>query len=652
MSLLGCSNISTKHVPPISDGQSRKLLLFLDGTANDANSRTNVAKLHSLVTLQDKPNIATLYVDGVGTERTGKLFGMGVGVGNAKRVREAYLFLAENYRPKDKIYIFGFSRGAWSSRVLAAMLYVAGLPDIKHLSDKKRKAVVDDIYDKYKKYWSTFSEDNRTLSERREAVIDYLKNKGLLSNHKKNVNIQFLGLWDTVQALGIEANSNTNVGEPNKRYADQLCNIHRVAHAVSLDDNRFKEFTPLLFMQDHFNEEKCIAENDDGATKNNEVETIINEVWFSGAHSDVGGGYDDTTIDGVSLNWMLNELKNEQIFDSEIKVYASPFDKTHNPNQGLLGWLYRDVSRDMNAIYKSYAQPNLSIPGKPKLTLHQSVLDRLCAKAPETFESTWFRDEEFEGCVVCDGSSGSIAQSCKAKLAVAADENYKLQQTLENKNYCDVTDCELSNNGQSTIRNENPVKSCNLSLPETSRQAQQRLQNTVLDGEKISEVVVTYFNDRKNDHTGVFLKKGITYRITVDEVSRNLKGWSDCSYESGLSGRDIWDTSRTENSWYSNFLGKVGTVAILPTFEYIFENLTTFIGKVNNHSIKFHDVLNLDLSSHNMRGSLSGTFTVPQDGELILTVNEPFWNDLYKGEFFNNNAGVITFKLGIVKDAL
>lgn len=654
ITLCGCSSISYKHVPKRTDDANREFYLFLDGTANDATSRTNVAKLHSLITLQNQPNVATLYVDGVGTERTGKFLGLGVGVGNAKRVREAYLFLAENYRPDDKIYIFGFSRGAWSARVLSAMLYAAGLPDVNHLSDSRRKAVVKDIYNKYKKYWSTFGEDNRTLAERRKAVIDYLKDEDLDTNHIKNVEIKFLGLWDTVQALGLEAHNDTNVGEPNERYADQLCNIHRIAHAVSLDDYRFEQFTPLLYMQSHFNKQECIAED-------NKILTKLNEVWFSGAHSDVGGGYDDTAIDGVSLNWMLSELKDEKIIDKDIKVYANPFDKTHNANQGLLGlFVYSNVTRDLNAIYRSgdYVYPNSSIgtePKKAKIKLHQSVLDRLCVKAPEPFESHWFREGKFKGCVVCQGNIGSISNkdTCADALEIAKDTLYKPVKALASENMCKISNCQLSRDkdGISTVRNENPIKSCNLFLPETKRQAQQRLVNKKLDGKEHSEVTITYFNDRKNDHTGVMLKKGLKYRITIEDSGSNQQEWSDCSYESGLKGRSIWSTSRTEKGWYSNFLLKAGSVIMWPTNEYIFENLTTLIGQVNGHSIVFHEVLASDLINDDSSSLLKGTFTLPVDGELVLTVNEPIWNNFAKGEFFSNNSGFVTFKLEVAEDA-
>lgn len=665
MSIFGCSTITYEHIPTPTE-KDRKFYLFLDGTANDAISRTNVSKLHALVTLQNDPNTVTLYVDGVGTERTGKAFGLGLGLGNAKRVKKAYLFLAENYKKDDQLYIFGFSRGAWSSRVLASLLYVAGIPDIKHLPESKREEVVDNIYNKYKKFWSTLNGDDRSLSERRKAVFDYLREEKL-SNNRFDVDVDFLGLWDTVQALGIEGNSNENVGEPNARYADQLCNIKRVAHAVSIDDNRFDEFTPLLFKQKHFSEEECLKVNIKGEKQPKPIQTVINEVWFSGAHSDVGGGYNDTTIHGISLNWMLNEMERANIIKKGIEVYANHLDKTHNPNSGWLGIIYgKPISRSLRSVLaNNYVNPSMQhVNETAKIKLHPSVLDRLCVKAPETFESMWFREEGFEGCVVCEGNKGSLsnAKRCNDILEVEKnDDKYKPDENLISQNLCQPSDCDLANVGDTTTRNLSPIKSCNLSLNETQEQAHQRLNTITLDGEIKKRARVTYFIDRKDDRTGVILKAGQTYKLIVENVRPTYKDgteyevkphvWlQDCSYQSGLAGRGIWDKSNTEDYRVDNFFKKGITSLFRLSFQDMFEDLTTVIGKVKGHSIIFHDVLRTDEYGRKIDEQLTGVFSVPDSGELVMTVNEPFFNSFAKGEFFSNNSGVITFSIETIDE--
>ncbi|WP_265615837.1 phospholipase effector Tle1 domain-containing protein [Alteromonas aquimaris] len=650
----------------MSEKTPRDIYIFLDGTANDAGSRTNIAKLHNIITLQNDPKIAAIYIDGVGTQTFGRVLGLATGLGNANRVQEAYRFLIENYKEGDNVYLFGFSRGAWSARILASLIYVAGLPDIMHLPADKRKDAVDDIYYTYKKFWGTLFGDNRTLQQRREDVEAYLAKNNLLKNHKTNVNIDFLGLWDTVQALGVVSIDDTDVGEPNKLYADQLCNIRRIAHAVSLDDYRFEEFTPLLFRQLHFTKEDCIGNNENDGNVSE-----INEVWFSGAHSDVGGGYDDTTIDGVSLNWMLGQMIKAGItsFDHKTEVYANHLDKTHNANIGFLDLVYDDLSRDLATIYESdnYIYPELHLErGKnikvnkgetcsdgqatqsycyqAKIKLHASVLDRLCVIAPKHFESHWFRMEPFKECVMCNGNTGSISEAgnCGEIFEVENDARYKPQSELHNQNLCKLSKCELSD---TKGRNQNPIKSCNLSLPQTKKQAKQRLSVTTLDGSEPSKTkaTVTYFSDRKNDRTGIHLERGVTYKLTLEQIN----GWSDCTYPSAIDGRGVWDKPSYQTSKIKGFLGGVGQTLAKLYSEYPTQKYTALIGRVNKHSIKFHKVLT---GKSNLSGDVRqiGFFSVPESGELILSVNEPRDPDLFGNDYFGNNAGFIEFTVEVV----
>lgn len=664
IALLSACSISTKHVPPLNESNApRDIYIFLDGTANDAGSRTNVAKLHNIVTLQNNPRIATIYIDGVGTQTFGGVLGLATGLGNANRVQEAYLFLVDNYREGDKVYIFGFSRGAWSARILASLIYTAGLPSLEHLPEGKREDIVDDIYYTYKKFWGTLFGDNRSLQQRREDVEAYLSKNILLENHKSNIKIDFLGLWDTVQALGVVSLDDTNVGEPNKLYADQLCNISRIAHAVSLDDFRFEEFTPLLFRQSHFVQEQCVSNK-----KTYNIVPEINEVWFSGAHSDVGGGYDDTTLDGISLNWMIGQMINADIesFEHRTEVYANHLDATHNANTGVLDLVYADLSRDLATIYQSdnYVYPEMHLghdltvkvnkgetcldgqkttPScyQAKIRLHPSVLDRLCTIAPKHFESHWFRDKPFKRCIKCDENSGSISNegNCSEIFEVENDTRYKTQNVKLDQNLCKQSQCDLNDNSG---RNKDPIKSCNLSLPQTKEQALQRLNSTILDGSEPSKMkaAVTYFSDRKNDRTGVQLKQGVTYKLTMDEV----KGWSDCSYPSAIDGRGIWDKPNYQESKFKEFVGGIGQALIKLYTEYPSQQYMTLIGKVKSHSIKFHKILTDE-------GKQVGFFAVPEDGELILTVNEPRDPDLLGVGYFDNNAGFIEFTVEVAESS-
>jgi uncharacterized protein (DUF2235 family) len=368
--IVGCaSNTAINHIPISSNEIPRKLAVFLDGTANDEGSHTNIAKLHNLTTLQDKTNINTSYIKGVGTD--GEVIGMITGRGIGKDVREAYRFFAENYNYDrgDEIYIFGFSRGAYAARILSALINVAGIQDIQCIPKKDRKEYIKEIYGAYKN-------KKKTIEERREDV------RNVTGHTPVPVKIEFLGLWDTVEALGWPDYKEDVVLE-NPRYADQLCNIKRAAHAVSIDDDRARIFTPILLTRSYLICQ-CEVEID--------INDVVDEVWFSGAHSDVGGGHKDTNIDGVSLNWMLKKIEPYHLVPSGSKVYADYKGVTHDPESGAFGLIYHKLNRNI-PLYTDDTEYN-----NKRLRIHQSVLDRLSLIPVKKYESEWFKSDKYKKC--------------------------------------------------------------------------------------------------------------------------------------------------------------------------------------------------------------------------------------------------------------
>lgn len=408
--LSGCTNsLPIKHVPFSLDQKNKKIVIFFDGTANDEGSHTNISKLYNLVTLQNNPKINSIYIEGVGTK--GKLAGAGLGWGIGNDVRQAYLFLLENYHHKksNKIYIFGFSRGAYSSRILASLLYVAGIPDVKNLNKKERKKLVKNIYSAYK--------GNKSNIKRKRDVCKVLKKESCSKDDlPHSVEVEFMGLWDTVEALGVpDYKENNDI--PNKQYFDQLCNIKKVAQALSLDDDRARIFTPIFLTSSHLTTE-C-------SNKHINVE----EVWFSGAHSDVGGGYRDTTISGISLNWMLYQIKPYHLVPDGTKVYADPYSKTHNPEAGYWGLIYHNKSRSINDYIEKYHQQG------QKIKIHKSVIKRLECVKPKKYESRWF--EKFPSCFKTYGNVKKFIKnnpSCSEFIDIVGDGYTDITCHKETKN--------------------------------------------------------------------------------------------------------------------------------------------------------------------------------------------------------------------------
>ena len=343
------SCVSTKtayHIPVKDVETSKKLIVFMDGTMNNASSYTNVSKLYNLTVLQDRTDVNAAYITGVGNRGIGLMTGLGIG----KTVREAYLFLSKNYQPErnDEIYIFGFSRGAYAARILAGLIHVAGMTDLSNIPEEEQFKYIKKVYLAYR--------GDQTIYNRRKDI------KNITGKSPESVSIEFMGLWDTVEALGIP-NFKENYNVPNKNYIDQLCNIKNASQALSINDDRATIFTPKLLTKSYLTE-KC--------EKPVDINKVVNEVWFAGAHSDVGGGYGDTEIDGVTLNWMINEIKSYGIVQESTKVFEDKEGKIHDPSNKVFEIFYRRRFRDLSL----YTTEN-NVYNNGKIKVHTSVFHRL-----------------------------------------------------------------------------------------------------------------------------------------------------------------------------------------------------------------------------------------------------------------------------------
>ncbi len=411
----------------------KQLALFLDGTQNDRDSRTNVSALSEIVKHQDKDNLYIFYNEGVGTG--GRFLGAGTGWGVSKDVAEAYTFLTEYYSPDSKIYIFGFSRGSYTSRILAGMIYSVGVYDLTSFKKEDRINIS-------KKLFSAYKGKNKNIDSIRfegEKIVNTWGNVNSetinLRNIKPylNVEIDVMGLWDTVEALGIiptiEAGKEKvlgikdpqNIVNPNGRYIDQICNVKNVYHALSLDDNRANVFTPIIISSCHVTEE-CT-----GNAAKSSIEKV-DEVWFSGAHADVGGGYEknennkkgdytdrDISISGVSLNWMMSKIRENapDLLPNHVRVFENPLGYVHDAQNG--DGKYKFVSRNsiLTEYYKKYSKYG-------KLRIHDSVFKRLAT--PKTteeknilgYDSGWYTLESFKECFEQKEDGSYLFKECDA----------------------------------------------------------------------------------------------------------------------------------------------------------------------------------------------------------------------------------------------
>jgi len=279
----------------------RRLIVFFDGTWQEpANTPepTNVVKLLRAVPSSDKDVSQIVFYDrGVGTGGyINKLVGGAFGSGLQENVIDGYRFLANNYQKGDEIYIFGFSRGAFTARSLAGLIGLCGLLTPPYLGHPLQKDVASIV-------------GSDLSSEEKKARVDALPVKA-----QKDIPIECVAVWDTVGSLGIPGDWGRLVIPKNYHFHDVELGKHiRVAlHAMAIDEKR-SAFSPTLWV-------KKIGE----APPQNQ---IVEQVWFPGVHSNVGGSYDDCGLSDITLDWMAKRVAKHtglKLDNAALKSQISP----------------------------------------------------------------------------------------------------------------------------------------------------------------------------------------------------------------------------------------------------------------------------------------------------------------------------------------
>jgi uncharacterized protein (DUF2235 family) len=261
---------------------SKRLIVCCDGTWNDADSAgefTNVVRIARAVLPTDlrggreTPQIV-YYQSGVGTgaDLVQRVLGGSVGLGLSRNVRDAYGFIAANYCPADEIFLFGFSRGAYTARSVAGLIGYAGL---------LQKGDMDD----FAVVWEGYRLKNQP------GQPDVLAHFPL---RHKDVAIKCIGVWDTVGELGIPGHLD-EIFTQFYQFHDTTLGPHveNAFHALALDERR-SDFTPTLWIQS--------PEAEAAGTQK------LVQVWFPGVHSNVGGGYEEHGLSDVALAWMAGQV--------------------------------------------------------------------------------------------------------------------------------------------------------------------------------------------------------------------------------------------------------------------------------------------------------------------------------------------------------
>ncbi|MEN8133948.1 MAG: DUF2235 domain-containing protein [Thermodesulfobacteriota bacterium] len=342
----------------------KNIVLCADGTGNRGGYTpdSNVYRMYHAVDIHDANNPQEIYYDnGVGTEKNKfwRAFTGAMGFGFGANVRDLYKFLARKYEPGDQVFLFGFSRGAATIRALSGFIATCGLVDGSGLSNDALTKRVNEEFANYRKW--------RGNPDKR---IEPLQKDTERCSHGV-IDVQFIGVWDTVSALGFP--KRTDITSLGMYVLNWLCvlldhgtdkipflahlfynyeltdNVKYAYQALAMDDAR-TAFWPWVW-------------DEHGRTPDN-----VEQVWFAGMHSNVGGGYNRSGMAKVTLEWMMvrasrHGLKLRQDKMSEVCAEAH-----------VDGRMYD--SRDGPAVFYRYHPRQLEKLCRQETFLRRRLCDR------------------------------------------------------------------------------------------------------------------------------------------------------------------------------------------------------------------------------------------------------------------------------------
>ena len=321
----------------------KRLVIRCDGTWNTPDKKdqgestaTNVTKLALGVAARsvDGSEQRVYYHPGVGTGRLDHFRGGALGIGLSKNVQDAYMFVVRNYDPGDEVFLFGFSRGAYTARSTAGLIRNSGLLKVEF------EGKLDDAYELYR------DRSNTTNPRSVEAQL-FRKSFSL------EIRIKCIGVWDTVGALGIPNLASVHSISDRWEFHDVTLSsyVDNALQALAIDEHR-KPFKPTLW------EQQPDVQNQ-----------TLEQVWFTGVHTNVGGGYRDSGLSDLALRWTARKAGGCGLtFNGMERTMHSDL---HGALRDSMTWYYRFLGQLMRPLGQPRIDP---ATGKPVITL-ESVAD-------------------------------------------------------------------------------------------------------------------------------------------------------------------------------------------------------------------------------------------------------------------------------------
>lgn len=284
---------------PTPNPPAKRLALFFDGTWNTPETNTNVWRLNLMLadTAADGLPQLKYYDEGVGTHWFDRISGGAFGAGLSENVRSGYCWLMEHYDPGDEIYLFGFSRGAFTARSLAGVVARCGLlkPDapMSYLQVYERYQKGDTVRPIYQlKYLQSRGETRFDFEEK--LLLDY-------SYYQRNF-IKMVGVWDTVGSIGVPIGNIPGFSRNAMRFHNTHLSkiVQHSYQALALDEER-QPYWAILWTN------FVPAKPPDPADAPQVDNRFVEQRWFAGAHCNVGGGYRNDLLPQRPLAWLQDK---------------------------------------------------------------------------------------------------------------------------------------------------------------------------------------------------------------------------------------------------------------------------------------------------------------------------------------------------------
>ena len=323
----------------------QRLIVLFDGTWNDPQDQTNVYRISRALHDYDGTIRQRFYYDpGVGTANSDRLRGGVFGLGLSKNLQEGYDWLAKKYAQGDEIWIFGFSRGAYTARSLVGMIRKCGL---LHISTPSLLERAEKLYRNKK-----LAPDCEECEKFREL-------------YSRKVKIHFIGVWDTVGALGIPGTLISERGVYSWHDTELSSIVERAYQAAALDEFRGAYDISLWTYPG-------------GVKKPSQLE--VEQRWFIGAHANVGGGYGEDPLADISLRWMQEKAKAAGLCLDLVAVKEHAWRANPEPSFkqflfGFYAFFSKTFSKGDGKNYRKYA---LGLNGNEavNVTTDESVWNR------------------------------------------------------------------------------------------------------------------------------------------------------------------------------------------------------------------------------------------------------------------------------------